>query len=165
MCLIAEGSMVVAWCVMMGCREEAAAHYAQAGNLEKLVECHYMLEDFASLEKTMHALPDKSPLLFTLGEKFMHMGIYENAVTAFLRVGDVKMAVDVCVMLNQVPKATPPTTPPNPTARRVRLRGSNAVRGAGLDVCLWCSGTRRWSWLRSTVSRRLRVSSPSMPRI
>lgn len=83
-------------------RAEAVTYYSQTETQERLIECYYMLEDFDALEKVMRTLPEKSPLLLNIGDKFMVMGIFQPAVAAFLKAGDVKAAVDCCVTLNQV---------------------------------------------------------------
>merc|ERR1719181_231363 len=49
----------------------------------------------------MTELPDGSPLLKQIGEAFTLVGLHELAVKALIKSGDVKAAVDVCVILNQ----------------------------------------------------------------
>lgn len=49
----------------------------------------------------MDALPDGSPLLSNIGEKFQSVGLCNEGVTAFLKAGDTKRAIDCCVLLNQ----------------------------------------------------------------
>merc|ERR1711972_757580 len=46
-------------------------------------------------------LPEGSPLLDDIGNKFASVGLCDQAVAAFNRIGDVKKAVDTCVLLNQ----------------------------------------------------------------
>ena len=52
-----------------------------------LVECFYALEDFAALGRLMDVLPDGSPLLNSVGEKFQSVGLCNEGVAAFLKVG------------------------------------------------------------------------------
>mmetsp|Transcript_15599 Transcript_15599/g.37800 ORF Transcript_15599/g.37800 Transcript_15599/m.37800 type:complete len:1119 (+) Transcript_15599:1703-5059(+) len=80
---------------------KAVAYHAQAQNTEKLVECFYALEDYQGLEKLINMLPEGSQLLCNIGVKFVSVGLCEPAVTAYLRAGDVKAAVDACILLNQ----------------------------------------------------------------
>ncbi|KAJ3110872.1 WD repeat-containing protein 35 [Phlyctochytrium bullatum] len=80
---------------------QAITYYAQGRNTEKLVECYYIVEDYDSLEKIMFTLPDSSPLLPNLARKFVSVGLCDQAVTAYLKVGDVKAAIDTCVYLNK----------------------------------------------------------------
>jgi WD repeat-containing protein 35 len=81
--------------------QKAVAYYAQAKNVEKLVDCFYALEDYPGLAKLIGMVPEGSQLLCTIGMKFVSVGLCEPAVTAYLRAGDVKAAVDACVLLNQ----------------------------------------------------------------
>jgi len=46
-------------------------------------------------------LPENAPTLEILGDKFQSMGLSEAAVAAYVRFGDVKKAIDCCVVLNQ----------------------------------------------------------------
>ncbi|CAJ1415377.1 unnamed protein product [Effrenium voratum] len=79
----------------------AANYYAKAGNNAALVDTYYFLEDYDALERLISGLPEGSPLLTEVGNKFASVGLCEQAVQAFLRHGDVKTAVDTCVLLNQ----------------------------------------------------------------
>merc|ERR1740117_1782570 len=79
----------------------AAQYYAKARNHNALVDTYYFLEDYDSLEGLINYLPEGSPLLQDIGNKFPSVGLCEQAVQAFVRVGDVKKAVDTCVLLNQ----------------------------------------------------------------
>ena len=44
-------------------RDHAVAYYTQAGNLEKMAESHYILEEYEELEKLSNSLPENHPLL------------------------------------------------------------------------------------------------------
>lgn len=79
----------------------AGQYYAKAQNNSALVDTYYFLEDYDSLERVIQYLPEGSPLLRDIGHKFSLVGLCEQAVAAFTRHGDVKTAVDTCVMLNQ----------------------------------------------------------------
>ena len=49
----------------------------------------------------MNILPENSPILDKLGDKFQSIGMSEAAVDAYIKSGDVKKAIDCCVLLNQ----------------------------------------------------------------
>lgn len=61
----------------------------------------YFLEDFDELESCISKLPMKSPLLGKLGQMLASVGMCDQAVTAYLKQGDVKSAVNTCVSLKQ----------------------------------------------------------------
>eukprot|EP00746_Dinoflagellata_sp_MGD_P003051 gnl/MRDRNA2_/MRDRNA2_105954_c0_seq1.p1 gnl/MRDRNA2_/MRDRNA2_105954_c0~~gnl/MRDRNA2_/MRDRNA2_105954_c0_seq1.p1 ORF type:complete len:1217 (-),score=242.16 gnl/MRDRNA2_/MRDRNA2_105954_c0_seq1:227-3877(-) len=79
----------------------AAQYYAKAQNNAALINAYYFLEDYDSLGRLMNYLPEGSPLLSDIGMKFTTVGLCDQAVQAYMRGGDVKAAIDVCVLLNQ----------------------------------------------------------------
>ncbi|KAJ3217132.1 WD repeat-containing protein 35 [Dinochytrium kinnereticum] len=80
---------------------QAITYYAQGRNTERLVECYYIGEDYDSLEKVMFSIPESSPLLPNIAKKFVSVGLCDQAVTAYLKTGDIKSAIDTCVYLNK----------------------------------------------------------------
>mmetsp|Transcript_12201 Transcript_12201/g.31343 ORF Transcript_12201/g.31343 Transcript_12201/m.31343 type:complete len:1210 (-) Transcript_12201:196-3825(-) len=79
----------------------AAQYYVKGQNNSALVDVYYFLEDYDSLKNLIDLLPEGSPLLTDIGHKFTSVGLCEEAVKAYVRHGDVKTAVDCCVLLNQ----------------------------------------------------------------
>jgi len=79
----------------------AAQYYAKAQNNSALVDAYYFLEDYEALEALIGHLPEGSTLLMDIGHKFTSVGLCEQAVQAYMRHGDVKTAIDTCVLLNQ----------------------------------------------------------------
>jgi WD repeat-containing protein 35 len=59
------------------------------------------MEDFEGLERLIGQLNESHVLLRSLGEKFVSVGMCEQAVSAFLKAGEPSRAVDTCVMLNE----------------------------------------------------------------
>ncbi|XP_046828988.1 WD repeat-containing protein 35 [Vespa crabro] len=80
--------------------EGAREYYEKGRNLEKLIQCYYKLEDFMQLAGTVDQLPDKSPILKTVARMLASVGMCSQAVAAYIKYGDVKLAVDTCVRLN-----------------------------------------------------------------
>ena len=80
---------------------KAAKYYQTALDNESLVEVYFKLEDFDKLEELLSILPENSPILDTVGERFASMGLCDAAARSYLRKGDVKKAIDTCVLLNQ----------------------------------------------------------------
>ena len=81
--------------------KKAAQYFSESGNIEKLLECHYRLQNFKELSKLSIQLADSSPYLATVGSWFESVGMYEEAVDCFTRSGNPKAAVDCCVALNR----------------------------------------------------------------
>ena len=80
---------------------KAAKYYKLAHDFENLAGSQYKLEDFDGMESMIDSLPAQSPTLQILGEKFLSMGLCKEASNAFVKFGDVKRAIDCCVLLNQ----------------------------------------------------------------
>ena len=79
---------------------KAAKYYALSQDNDKLIESYYKLEDIVNLEKLIQVLPENAPILEKLADKFVSLGIVELAVQCYVKVGDVKKAIDCCVLLN-----------------------------------------------------------------
>lgn len=80
---------------------KALKHFHSARNYEKLILCYSMLEDFKSLDTLIDVLPEGSPLLSSIAERFASFGMSKQAVRAYLRGGEIKSAIDSCVELNE----------------------------------------------------------------
>jgi WD repeat-containing protein 35 len=81
--------------------QKAAKYYALSQDNDSLIESYYKLEDTTNMEKMIEVLPENSPLLDKLAEKFASLGISELASACYVKSGDVKKAIDCCVLLNQ----------------------------------------------------------------
>jgi WD repeat-containing protein 35 len=80
---------------------KACKYYKLANDFECLAHAYYKCEDFGAMEQLIDFLPQASPTLEVLGEKFQGMGLCAAAVAAYVKFGDVKRAIDCCVLLNQ----------------------------------------------------------------
>lgn len=85
--------------------EKAVKYFAQAGNTSALVQCYYTLGEFNQLETLVQVIPEHSPLLRDVALKLTRAGLCASAVEAYLRLGDVKSAIDACVLLNEWERA------------------------------------------------------------
>ncbi|RZF44312.1 hypothetical protein LSTR_LSTR006862 [Laodelphax striatellus] len=79
----------------------AKEYYEKANNVEKLVKCYQILENYEALETLMTSLPEKHPLLSQIGEIFVSVGMCHQAVITFVKSGWLQGAVEACVALNQ----------------------------------------------------------------
>eukprot|EP00842_Homolaphlyctis_polyrhiza_P002203 jgi/Hompol1/2984/HPOL_006277-RA len=80
---------------------QAITYYSQGRNQERLAECYYILEDYEALEKLANGLSENNPLLKNVAEKFASVGLCDQAVAAYVKIGDISTAVNTCVYLNQ----------------------------------------------------------------
>ena len=85
--------------------KKALQYFQLSRNMEKIVECHYRLENFSELSKIRVDVADGTLLLNTLARQFEAVGMVDDAVDCYIRSGNPKSAVDCCVQLNQWDKA------------------------------------------------------------
>lgn len=81
--------------------ESAKEYYDKAHHVEGLMDTLYHLEQYDELVGCMHKLPEKSPNLAKLGQMLATVGMCEQSVAAYLKLGDVKSAVSTCIGLRQ----------------------------------------------------------------
>lgn len=81
--------------------ESAKEYYEKAHYIEGLMESLYYLEQYDELEVCINQLQEKDQLLEKLGQMFASVGMSEQSVTCYLKLGDVKLAVNTCVNLRQ----------------------------------------------------------------
>ncbi|KAJ3259989.1 WD repeat-containing protein 35 [Boothiomyces macroporosus] len=79
---------------------QAVTYYVQGRNTDKLIELYYLLEDFENLEKIANGLSENHPQLKNLAQKFLSVGLSDQAVNIFMKLGDVPQAINSCVHLN-----------------------------------------------------------------
>lgn len=61
---------------------KAAKFYGQAKNSEKLMNCYYSMENWEGLARLLTSIHDGSPLLLTMAQKFLSVGLCEQAVSS-----------------------------------------------------------------------------------
>lgn len=80
---------------------QAITYYSQGRNISRLAEVYYLLEDYENLGKLSVNLSENSPFLSTIADNFAAAGLCDEAVSLYLKLGDVSSAVNICVYLNQ----------------------------------------------------------------
>lgn len=81
--------------------DSAKDYYERAHCVEGMMDALYYMEDYEGLEACIERVPERSPLLSRLGTMLASVGLCEEAVKAYVRLGDVKAAVNCCVNLRQ----------------------------------------------------------------
>lgn len=80
---------------------QAISYYQQAGNVEKLIECYFSLDDYSNAEKLASNLTENSKQLNRFAEKFLAAGFCQPACNAYFKLGNISGAIQACVTLNQ----------------------------------------------------------------
>jgi len=79
---------------------KAAEFYQIAQCYPMLIEAYYRAEDYENLKKLTSTIPEDPVLMEDLANKFNSVGMCECAVDAYIRIGEVKKAIDSCILLN-----------------------------------------------------------------
>lgn len=79
--------------------ESAKEYFDKAHDIEGLIKSLYHLEKYDELEACIGKLEERNPLLAQLGQMLESVGMCYQAVTAYLKLGDTKAAVNACVNL------------------------------------------------------------------
>lgn len=79
---------------------KAASYYAVAQAYPLLIDAYYKAEDYESLKSLIEEVPADPVLIEALAAKFNSVGMCECAVEAYLRINEVKKAIDSCILLN-----------------------------------------------------------------
>ncbi|XP_018578851.1 WD repeat-containing protein 35 isoform X2 [Anoplophora glabripennis] len=79
----------------------AIEYYELGRNTTKMIECYYHLEDWKNLEGMIDKLPEGDPLLEKIGDMFAANAVHNEAVKAYVKLGKVKSAINLCIMHNR----------------------------------------------------------------
>lgn len=84
-----------------GLWSKAVQYFTQAKQMPQMADCYYRLGDFESLKQMVPLVPQGTPLLLEIAAMFEVVGLHEPAVEAYLKAGEVRAAIDCCVLLHQ----------------------------------------------------------------
>lgn len=76
-------------------------YYDLAKNTAKVIDCYYHLEDWKNLEGMIDFLPEGDPLLETIGDMFAANAVHTEAVKAYVKLGKIKNAINLCILYNR----------------------------------------------------------------
>lgn len=71
--------------------KKASQYYQQGKDLTKLVRCFSKLGEFEKLRTLANELPEGNELLATIGKTFQSVGLIQEAVEAYVRLGQPKV--------------------------------------------------------------------------
>ena len=81
--------------------EEAEKYFQKAGDAEGLIKVWFKTEDFDQAVLYIDRIPEENEFLLTMGQKFETYGLCDEAVKCYLKYGDIKKAIDTCVLMNK----------------------------------------------------------------
>ena len=81
--------------------EKAEEYFKKAGDTEGLINVWFKTEEYDKAIIYIERIPEENELLLFLGNKFEKYGLCDEAVKCYLRYGDIKKAIDTCVLMNK----------------------------------------------------------------
>jgi WD repeat-containing protein 35 len=96
------------WGEQLATRQEwrtALQHLKRGRILDRLLDCHYRLEEYDQLVSIASQLTEQSPALYRAARMFASVGMCQQAVDCFVRCADVQQAVEICIRSNRWNKA------------------------------------------------------------
>lgn len=81
--------------------DKAEELLSKTGNREELINVWFLTEQFQKASEYIDNIPEESEFLLFMGEKFELYGLTQEAVKCYMRFGDIKRAIDICVLTNQ----------------------------------------------------------------
>ena len=81
--------------------DKAEEYYKKANNVEGLINVWFATEEFDKASNYIEKIPEQNEFLLFMGDKFETYGLCDEAVNCYLRYGDVKKAIDTCVLMNK----------------------------------------------------------------
>ncbi|CAB0034919.1 unnamed protein product [Trichogramma brassicae] len=78
----------------------AREHLERGGALERLLDCHYRLEEYEQLAAVAARLQEPNALR-RAGRMLASVGMVQQAVACFVRCAELRLAVDTCVRANR----------------------------------------------------------------
>ena len=81
--------------------EKAEEYFRKAGNVEGLINIWFKTEEYDKAIIYIERIPEENELLLFLGNKFEKYGLCDEAVKCYIRYGDIKKAIDTCVLMNK----------------------------------------------------------------
>ncbi|XP_017782759.1 PREDICTED: WD repeat-containing protein 35 [Nicrophorus vespilloides] len=79
----------------------AVEYYELAKNRHEMIECYYHLEDYKALQEMIDSLPEGDSLLQNIADLFASDAVYSVAIKALIKLGNIKAAVDLCILHNK----------------------------------------------------------------
>ena len=81
--------------------DKAEEYYKKAGNIKGLTNCYFAQEDYEKAANMLEVIPEEDELFEEMGNKFLNLGMYQEAVIAFTKHGNIKKAIESYISCNK----------------------------------------------------------------
>ena len=81
--------------------DKAEEFYNKAGNVKGLTNCYFAKEEYDKASKMIESIPEDDEYLEEIGNKFLGLGMYDEAVMAFTKHGNIKKGIESYMSCNR----------------------------------------------------------------
>ena len=74
--------------------DKAEEFYNKSGNVRGLTNCYFEKEEYDKASKMLEVIPEEDEYLEEIGNKFLGLGMYDEAVIAFTKHGNIKKGIE-----------------------------------------------------------------------
>ena len=81
--------------------DKAEEFYNKAGNLRGVTNCYFAKEEYDKAAKMLDVIPEEDEYLEEMGDKFLAVGMCDEAVTAYTKHGNIRKAIESYINNNK----------------------------------------------------------------
>jgi WD repeat-containing protein 35 len=81
--------------------DKAEEFYNKSGNVKGLTNCYFEKEEYDKASKMLEVIPEEDEYLEEIGNKFLGLGMYDEAVIAFTKHGNIKKGIESYITCNR----------------------------------------------------------------
>ena len=81
--------------------DKAEEYYKKAGNIKGITNCYFAKEEYDKAAKMLDVIPEEDEYLEEMGNKFLALGMCQEAVLAFTKHGNIKKGIESYINCNK----------------------------------------------------------------
>ena len=81
--------------------DKAEENYKKSGNIKGLTNCYFEKEEYDKAAKMLEVIPEEDDFLEEIGEKFLGLGMCQEAAMAFTKHGNIKRGIESYINCNK----------------------------------------------------------------
>ena len=81
--------------------DKAEEYYNKSGNIKGLTNCYFAKEEYDKASKMLEVIPEEDEYLEEMGNKFLGLGMCNEAVIAFTKHGNIKKGIESYISCNR----------------------------------------------------------------
>ena len=81
--------------------DKAEENYRKSGNIRGLTNCYFAKEEYDKAAKMLEVIPEEDEFLEELGNRFLGLGMCQEAAIAFTKHGNIRKGIESYISLNK----------------------------------------------------------------